>query len=993
MSVVYSFHGGIHPPENKRQSNGAAIQPAPLPAELVINLSQHIGAPAKPVVEVGERVLKGQLIAEAAGYISVNLHAPSSGTIASIENRPIAHASGMDAPCIVIATDGQDEWIERKPFDDYHNVQKTELVQFIRSMGIAGMGGAGFPTDVKLHLRQEQNIDTLILNAAECEPYITADDMLLRERSAGVVRGVEIIAHLVSPKQILVGIEDNKPQAIHELELAARESDLDIKVVSVPTKYPSGGEKQLIKLLTGIEVPSGRIPADIGIVCQNVGTAYAIHRAVEFGEPLISRVITITGDAVVHRHNLEVLVGTSFKDLLDASDVQRNRMHRLIMGGPMMGFAMHREDIPVVKSTNCIIAATEDEMPPAPPAQPCIRCGMCEQVCPAELLPQQLHWFAQGKEYEKAKAHNLFDCIECGACSYVCPSSIPLVQYYRNAKAEIRHEEEEQRKADHARQRFEARKARLEQEKIEKAERRKARAAEAAKAQSQRKAAPAAAADVNSLKTAAAVARTKLRKAEKAYEAAHQSGEGDLAALKAALDEATLKSQQAAEKLEKAQSAPAAEPVQDTKALKTAAAVARTKLKKAQTALKVAKEKGQDGIDELEKTVAELEAKSAQAQAKLEAASAPPAPAKADPKALKTALAVARTKLKQSQKALEKAAEDAENRAELEANITACEQKLAAAQKAFDEVNAPSAAATPGVSAEQLAELKEAMEKAQAKAEKAQKAADAAKDKGLPTAEKMAEGAQKLRDKFAAAKAEYEAAQAPAAPTQPGVSPEALAELKEAMEKALQKVEKADAAAKNAEEKGLPAAAKMREGVEKLRGKFEAAKAEFEAAQNTTSAPAAASVSAEVLAELREDMEKAAKKVEKAEIAAKNAQEKGLPAAAKMLEGVEKLKGKYEDAKRAFEEASQPASAPAPSVNPEALAELEADMQTMAAKVKKAQAAADAAVEKGLPAADKMVAGVDKLKAKLADAEQAYVEAGGKLEQSSATPEQAPVNS
>lgn len=908
MSQVYSFHGGIHPPENKRQSNGAPIKAAPLPKQLVVNLGQHIGAPAKPIVAVGDHVLKGQLIAEAAGFISVNLHAPSSGVVSAIESRPIAHASGMDAPCIVIDTDGEDLWCDHQGLSDYTAIQKTELVQFIRTMGISGMGGAGFPTDVKLHLRQEQVVDTLILNAAECEPYITADDVLLRERSDEVIAGIEIIAHLLSPKRILIGIEDNKPQAIHVLETAVRNSALDIKVVVVPTKYPSGGEKQLIKLLTGQEVPSGRIPAEIGVVCQNVGTAYAVNRAVNYGEPLISRIITITGDAVVHRHNLEVLVGTSFKDLLDASDVQRDRLHRLIMGGPMMGFAMHREDIPVVKSTNCILAATNDEMPPSPPAQACIRCGMCEQVCPAELLPQQLHWFAKGKEYEKAKQHNLFDCIECGACSYVCPSSIPLVQYYRNAKAEIRHEEAEQRKADHARQRFEARQARLEQEKIEKAERRKARAAEAAKAQANRKESGASTAapvvDINSLKTAAAVARTKLRKAEKAYEAGQAAGDENLEALKKAWDEAKIKSETAAKNLESAQSAP--EPAVDVKALKTAAAVARTKLKKAQSALKVAKEKGQDGIEALEKTLVELEVKSTAAQAKLEAAQAPAAPSAVDPKQLKTNLAVARTKHKQAEKALEKAKAAGDTDLSIhEAKLTATAEKLVTAQTAFDQQETGSTASSvPQITAEQLADLKAAMESSLAKANKAKAAAEAAKEKGLPAADKMAEGAKKLFAKYEAAKAEFEQAQQPVALTETAkqVSETELAELHEDMEKAAQKVAKAQAAADNAQAKGLPAAEKMQAGVEKLRGKYQEAKEAYDKAAGVADVSAAPASDANLDA-LKEEVEALAKKVAKAQAAANMAAEKGLPAAEKMKAGVQKLQDKLTESEQAYVEA------------------------------------------------------------------------------------------
>jgi electron transport complex protein RnfC len=440
----------------------------------------------------------------------------------------------------------------------------------------------------------------LIINAAECEPYITADDMLMREHASEILEGVKIIQHLLKPITTLIGIEDNKPNAIRALNEALANTDIDVDLVVVPTKYPSGGERQLIQLLTGVEVPSGKIPADIGIVMQNVGTAQALHRAINHGEPLIQRIVTVTGEAVEHPGNFWALIGTPFSDLLSAADLKPGAMHRLVMGGPMMGVAAETDAIPVIKTTNCLIAATESEMPEAPAAQPCIRCGMCEQACPAQLLPQQLYWFAKGKEFEKAKNHNLFDCIECGACAYVCPSSIPLVQFYRFAKSEIRAEALEQRKADHARERFEARQARLEREAIEKAERRKARAAEAAKAQAERK-----------------------------NQSSSESGNSD------------------------------------TAALKTAAAVARTKLKKAEVALKNAQDKGLDGVDTLQSTVEKLKQTATEAEQALKssttASTSNAAPSKSDPKAdkpdlkaLKQQVSIMRTKLKKAEAAEDK---------------------------------------------------------------------------------------------------------------------------------------------------------------------------------------------------------------------------------------------------------------------------------------------------------------------------------------------------
>lgn len=556
---VYSFFGGIHPPDNKKQSTRADIGRAPIPSVLVIPMQQHLGLAADPIVKVGDKVLKGQMIAEPVGRISAAIHASSSGRVIEISPQPVPHASGLDAESIVIETDGADTWIAHQGLDDYTEIPRDELIRYIRDKGISGMGGAGFPTDVKLHLPHDHIINTLVINAAECEPYITADDMLMREHADEVIGGIEIFSHLLEPSHILIGIEDNKPNAIRALSEAIKGTKLNIDLIVVPTKYPSGGERQLIKLLTDVEVPSGKIPADVGIVCQNVGTASAVYRAVQFGEPLIERIVTVTGDAVLHPQNVYALIGTPFRTLLEHCDIRDSYLSRLVMGGPMMGVTVDNQQIPVIKTTNCIIAATADEMPEAPPAQPCIRCGMCEQACPAQLLPQQLFWFAKGKEFEKAKNHNLFDCIECGACAYVCPSSIPLVQYYRFAKSEIRAEELEKRKADHARERFETRKARIELEAQEKSAKRKARALQAAQAQAERK--------------------------------------------------------QTSESEETAESS-------STPALKTAAAVARTKLKKAETALKSAHAKGLDGLDKLEATVAQLSDKAAEAQRSYEAAEA-----------------------------------------------------------------------------------------------------------------------------------------------------------------------------------------------------------------------------------------------------------------------------------------------------------------------------------------------------------------------------------
>jgi H+/Na+-translocating ferredoxin:NAD+ oxidoreductase subunit C len=480
MRKVWDIHGGIHPSEQKTLSNQPPIADAGIPDELIFPLSQHIGAPATPIVEVGEKVLKGQMIAAAKGFVSVPVHASTSGEVVAIEHRSIAHPSAMSAPCIVIKSDGQDQWVNRSPINDYRKLNKSDLLNLIREAGIAGMGGAGFPAAVKLATRDDHHIETLIINGTECEPYITADDRLMRERAEQIIEGTKILCHLIDPsKETLIGIEDNKPEAIAALSKAAEGTDIEI--VSFPTKYPSGGEKQLIQILTGKEVKSGGLPAEVGIVCQNVGTTVAIYKAIELGEPLISRITTVTGSACEKRQNFEVLLGTPASYLLNLCSFDESRCSRLVMGGPMMGFTLENTEVPVVKTTNCLLAPTAEESPPPPPTQACIRCGMCAEACPVSLLPQQMYWFARSKEYDKLEAHNLMDCIECGACSYVCPSNIPLVQYYRASKASIRVQKQDQIKAEQSKQRFEARQQRLEHQELEKEAKRKARK-EAAKA-------------------------------------------------------------------------------------------------------------------------------------------------------------------------------------------------------------------------------------------------------------------------------------------------------------------------------------------------------------------------------------------------------------------------------------------------------------------------------------------------------------------------------
>jgi electron transport complex protein RnfC len=484
---LHDFAGGIHPAENKAQSASCPIADAGIPEKLILPLAQHIGAQSISLVKVGEKVLKAQLIASSQGIVSANLHAPTSGTITAIGQMPIAHQSGLTGPCIELTPDQLDTWIKCEGTKDYSSVSPDSLIQTIEQAGIVGMGGAGFPSHVKASATQG-SIQTLILNAAECEPYITADDMLMQENAMEIVSGISILAHILKPKTILLGIEDNKPKAIAAVNNVLNKlSNTEIQVITIPTKYPSGGEKQLIQILTGKEVPSGGLPSDLGIVCYNTGTAYAIHNAIVNGQPLISRITTVTGNACSEPKNYQVLIGTPVEHLLQISNTDITNTSRLVMGGPMMGFTIEQMQTPIVKASNCIIAATKDELPDPAMEQACIRCGMCTEVCPAQLLPQQLFWFAKSSNLEQAENHNIADCIECGACSFVCPSNIPLVQYYRHAKGEIKQANADKQKSDRAKVRFETRLARLDREQAEKEAKRAARAEAAAKKQADKK--------------------------------------------------------------------------------------------------------------------------------------------------------------------------------------------------------------------------------------------------------------------------------------------------------------------------------------------------------------------------------------------------------------------------------------------------------------------------------------------------------------------------
>ena len=478
IATLFKFKGGVKPASHKDESTHAPIARAPLPPRLVVPLRQSAGGTPQPLVTAGQKVLKGERIGAPEGNFSAAIHAPTSGTVLAVESRMLPHPSGLSAPCVAIEPDGEERWIERAAVN-YAAESPDALRDLLRDAGIVGLGGATFPSHLKLKPGAAGRIDTLIINGAECEPWITCDDLLMRERAEGIVRGIAILRHIVEAERVLIGIEDNKPQAIAAMRAATAQSP-GVEVVPVPTRYPAGGEKQLIRVLTGIEIPYGRFGTEYGVQCFNVGTAYSVHRAVELGEPLVSRIVTLSGN-VERPGNYEVPIGTPIDELLGLVAPKADT-DRYIMGGPMMGFTLSRTDLPVTKAANCILAASPALFPPQGPEMPCIRCGACTRACPAELQPHELYWFSRAKNFGKAQEYGIFDCIECGCCAYVCPSNIRLVDYYRFAKSSMRTLERDKAASDAARERFEFRNQREEREKAEKAARLAAKTAAARQA-------------------------------------------------------------------------------------------------------------------------------------------------------------------------------------------------------------------------------------------------------------------------------------------------------------------------------------------------------------------------------------------------------------------------------------------------------------------------------------------------------------------------------
>ena len=726
---LWDFQGGIHPPEMKTQSNVTPLSQLPLPEQFIIPLKQHIGHEGEICVAPGDKVLRGQPLTFGSGRM-LPVHAPTSGTIEEIAPHMTAHPSGLSELCIFLRADGEDRWTQLDPQPDYRALSRDEAVKRIHDAGIAGLGGAGFPTATKLRggLR---GVKTLIINAAECEPYITADDRLMQDCAAEVLEGCRILAWVLQAERVLIGVEDNKPEAIAALKQALG-GDRELQIRVIPTKYPSGGAKQLTQILTGLEVPHGGRSTDIGVLMQNVGTAWAVKRAIIDGEPITERVVTLTGDALAQPRNVWGRLGTPISHLLHHAGFTPGARQMVIMGGPLMGFTLPSLNVPLVKISNCILAPSASEMGQEQEEQSCIRCSACADACPAKLLPQQLFWYSQGGDHEKARAHNIDDCIECGACAYVCPSNIPLVQYYRQEKAELRAIDLEAKRTAEAKARFEARQARLEREKLAReARHEQAKQRVATSDQGEREAALARVKartektpEQQEAERAARHAQALAQQAEKQAETqalSRQSGDPRKAAVEAAIARAKAKKanapQEEAASAETSAAAPTAEV--DPRKAAVEAAIARAKAKKAAAAQCADTAPAEADVAaptaEVDPRKAAVEAAIARAKAKKAAAaqSADTAPAEADvaapaaevdPRKAAVEAAIARAKAKKAA-----AAQSAEN---------ASADTVSNAQPAATHMPEAEAAASPDSDDPRKAAIAAAV--ARAKARKAQ---------------------------------------------------------------------------------------------------------------------------------------------------------------------------------------------------------------------------------------------------------------------------------
>ena len=432
--MAKTFRGGVHPDDAKSLTENKQVEAIPLPSEIVVPVRQHIGAPSTVCVEKGQHVAKGDIIAQAGGFVSVPQHASLSGTVKAVEQR--RSPLGQFVECVIIESDGEDKWADGLNTErDTDSMSPQDMLEAVKTAGIVGLGGAAFPTHVKLSPPKDKPIDTIILNGVECEPFATCDHRLMLERSGDIVSGLLYIMSILGCTNAVIGIENNKADAIKTMKDAVKGVN-GISVTGLKVKYPQGGEKQLIYAVTGRKVPAGGLPMDVGCVVQNVGTAAAVYDAIKYNRPLIERNVTITGDGVQAPYNSLARLGTLFSHLIDRAEGYTVDAAKLIMGGPMMGIAQSTDDVPVVKGTSCLLvlagekALTDDE-------RTCISCGRCVDVCPMSLVPSVIASFVEHKHWDSVAEYRAVDCIECGSCTYICPSKRRLVEYIKYGKSTL----------------------------------------------------------------------------------------------------------------------------------------------------------------------------------------------------------------------------------------------------------------------------------------------------------------------------------------------------------------------------------------------------------------------------------------------------------------------------------------------------------------------------------------------------------------------------
>jgi len=429
---LFNFKGGIHPSENKKRTEQLVIEKFSSPKYVYIPLLQHIGNVLEPIVSVGERVLKGQKIGESSGNLSVPIHSSISGKVIKIDVLPFSLRGKVNT--VIIENDFLDEKIEYEKIFDYEQKTKEELLDTIRERGIVGLGGALFPTHVKLN--PPKKIEVLIVNGVECEPYLNSDNRIMIEKPQEIIKGIEILMHILGVHKVIIGIEDNKVEAIEIIKNALKDRE-DIKVFVLETKYPQGGEKQLIKSVLNKKIPTGKLPMDIGVIVMNVTSVFSIYNGIIEGIPLTEEIVTVTGGAVGKPKNYRVPIGTQIKDIMETVEFDKNNTERLLTGGPMMGIAQYLDEIPVIKGTSGILALTKEEIHPYK-SKSCISCGRCVDACPMGLSPLMYAKFAQAEKWGEFSDYNLMECIECGSCQYICPSKRPLTEGIRIGKAKLR---------------------------------------------------------------------------------------------------------------------------------------------------------------------------------------------------------------------------------------------------------------------------------------------------------------------------------------------------------------------------------------------------------------------------------------------------------------------------------------------------------------------------------------------------------------------------